>query len=801
MKHILFLLLAFCIQLGATEVTNLQNPSSCVMYGKFEIQFQVDASYDNPYDPDEVLIDGLFESPGGTVFRVPAFRYQDCARSLNGSNEEITLIGDPEWRIRYAPIQIGTHQFQIEITDASGTTISDPVTFDVVSSTIKGYIHVDPDDSQYMAFDDGSFYFPVGQNVGWGHWGGTYDYDIWMAHMADANHNWIRIWSTHFYDGQLLEWNETNHTGWYHGLGRYSQQGAWKWDYYIELAEQLGIYIQLVTQHHGQFSQSTNPNWDECPYNVDNGGMLESGDEFFDNEEAKDLYKRKMRYSIARWGYSTAILAWELFNEVQWTDDYDANYPTVAAWHEEMAAYVHSIDPWQHLVTTSARDEDALIWGSPDMDINQIHYYGADVSGALRHRYKMMQQYGKPCIMGEFGDSWQTGGTDESGTFIHDGIWGTSMMGTGAMPWWWDNYTEVYDLYYHWVGLAAFWEGEDFRNQGFESIHVETSGGPSSEMGVRWTPGKSWENSTEHEFWVTSDWEAPGIENLSKYIHGSDKADMGSEAIFHFSIPNVIVFGVHVSEVSTWVPGIVQIFLDEADTPVVNETAEQGTRYDVDVPAGDHTVRVYNAGTDWFHVDYFEVEGATRPAARAVGFSNEQTCFVWVRDMDYRLGESPHDVLSNVEITVPDLESSTYSVEQWHTTDGSVTEAQSVSVSGDLILTLADFGMDAALKIKKTTGVPERDPDTVPTEFGLLPNFPNPFNGQTILRYMLPEAGPVKITLYDLKGREIRTLLDKEKQAGVYRQPIRMNNLPSGTYVIKLISESQESVRKVMLLK
>jgi hypothetical protein len=212
-------------------------------------------------------------------------------------------------------------------------------------------------------------------------------------------------------------------------------------------------------------------------------------------------------------------------------------------------------------------------------------------------------------------------------------------------------------------------------------------------------------------------------------------------------------------------------------------------------------VRVFNAGVDWFYVNYFEVEGALHPAAQAVGFSNGRTCYLWVRDMDYRLGASPHETLSNVHVTVPDLNTGMYSVEQWHTINGSVTGTQTVSVNGDLNLSLADFSMDAALKIKKMTGVPSHDSERISDDFELHPNYPNPFNGQTVLRYTLPKAGPVKIKLHDLTGREIRTLLDKDQQAGTHRQPIRLDDLPSGIYLVRLISGSQESVRKVTLLK
>lgn len=706
MKQILCFFLVLFLPLRAAHVSRMHMPDYASLYEKFEIRFQVDTLYDNPYNPDEVRIDGLFKGPDGKVLRVPAFWYQDFMRSLDEGTEKLAPVSDPEWRIRFAPVMTGMYTFRIEISDSSGTTLSAPVSFEADSSGSRGFIRTDPNDPIYLSFDNGDFYFPTGMNVGWARTGGTYEYDRYMRRMGESGQNWIRIWSCHFYNGQLLEWHADHPTGWYHGLGRYSQQGAWKWDHYVRLAEKYGLYIQLVTQHHGQFSRRVNSNWDACPYNKDLGGMLDSGAEFFTNERAKELYKKKMRYTVARWGYSPAILAWELFNEVQWTDMYEKNYPNAAAWHEEMAEYLHAIDPWQHAVTTSALDGDSLIWAIDALDMTQVHFYGSGVSDALRHRYAMMMQYGKPCIVAEFGDNAQTGGADPTGTFIHDGMWGTALMGGGAMPWWWDNLIDPNNLYYHWSGFSAFWQDEDLRPGHFQPIEVQVTGGPGTTLPVQLTPGKEWEASTEQEFHVNTDWEAPGIENLSQYMQGASKPDMGREAVFHLLLTDSIRFGASIGAVSGVDSGRLQIYLDEKPTPLIDRVPVPGTRYFVSIPAGAHTIRVFNSGIDWFRVDHFEIEGAAGPAAKGWGFSNGETCYVWVRDMDYRQGVSPHAMLSGVHAAVPGRKPGIYTMEQWHTTEGRIIKSRTLTADCDLILPLGDFYMDTAVKVRKTDDRP-----------------------------------------------------------------------------------------------
>ena len=93
------------------------------------------------------------------------------------------------------------------------------------------------------------------------------------------------------------------------------------------------------------------------------------------------------------------------------------------------------------------------------------------------------------------------------------------------------------------------------------------------------------------------------------------------------------------------------------------------------------------------------------------------------------------------------------------------------------------------------------DGSTIPEHFDLIGIYPNPFNASTTITYGLPVVSRVSLQLYDLSGREIRTLVDSNKQAGVHRTILNASDLPSGLYFVKLKASDQVFTRKVMLIR
>ncbi len=88
-----------------------------------------------------------------------------------------------------------------------------------------------------------------------------------------------------------------------------------------------------------------------------------------------------------------------------------------------------------------------------------------------------------------------------------------------------------------------------------------------------------------------------------------------------------------------------------------------------------------------------------------------------------------------------------------------------------------------------------------PNKFELAQNFPNPFNPTTKISFSVPSNSNVKLTVYNLLGQEITTLVNGFMKAGSHTVEFNATNMNSGLYFYKLESNGLTQVKKMMLLK
>lgn len=89
----------------------------------------------------------------------------------------------------------------------------------------------------------------------------------------------------------------------------------------------------------------------------------------------------------------------------------------------------------------------------------------------------------------------------------------------------------------------------------------------------------------------------------------------------------------------------------------------------------------------------------------------------------------------------------------------------------------------------------------IPADYKLFHNYPNPFNPETKIRYNLPRQTQVKINVYDIVGRHVKTLVDDFQDAGSYHVVFDGSHLASGVYIYALEAGPYKNVRKMILLK
>jgi photosystem II stability/assembly factor-like uncharacterized protein len=113
-------------------------------------------------------------------------------------------------------------------------------------------------------------------------------------------------------------------------------------------------------------------------------------------------------------------------------------------------------------------------------------------------------------------------------------------------------------------------------------------------------------------------------------------------------------------------------------------------------------------------------------------------------------------------------------------------------------------GEDGVVLATKNGGIVtivERTAASTPTDPGLQQNYPNPFNPSTTINYSLPRSSRVILRIYDVLGREVRTLVDEKQNAGSHNIMFRAGNLPSGVYFYRLEAGTFSETKKLLLLK
>lgn len=417
------------------------------LYQKAEWDIEIKAKFSNPYNTSEIALDMLITSPSGRKLVLPCFFTQN-------KTKEISL-----WKARFAPVEMGDYKYSFRVVNGKSEFSSEGKIFYSEKSKKDGFLQVN--NIWSLKLSSGKIFRGLGENIGWEARSiddQKYTFEYLLPKLKANGGNFFRTFM--HYRNVPLEWNISENAK---GLEsrrykdskeKYHPTGIKRMDELVNLSDSLEMHVMLMIEW--QNNLRPDRNWPNNPYNKVNGGPAATPEEFFTNTDAKKQFKDRLRYMIARWGYSPAIGAWELMNEIDnaaydkhkdvggtSTDVIVISHDAITKWHTEMAAYLKMNDPYQHIITTSISHREIKgLFEIADININQQHIYKTTDSIASVIK-KKQQLYGKPFVIGEFGFRWEDGNAkywDDYYFHFKKGLWYGLFNPTPILPitWWWE---------------------------------------------------------------------------------------------------------------------------------------------------------------------------------------------------------------------------------------------------------------------------------------------------------------------------------------------------------------------------
>ncbi len=463
----------------------------------------------NPYAQTFLRIQFICK---GKTYNVQAFYMQD-AEPDETANRFVPAVTQWPWRVRFAVPDTGAWQCVLLTGDPVEMAVpqSTGISFTCIPGKKHGHLSVAPG-NHYLRFSDGAPFFAIGQNIAWAdepvlkgqkgpypvYSAGFYDIFHYFHNLADNGGNFARIvmapWSTG------IEWEQA---------GVYSQQRAWVMDSILRICETRGIFLYVCVEMHSGYTVNYTPeySWNAHPYKKALG--LAAPTEVLTNDSAIRLFQQKMRYMLARWGYSPNVAVVELLSEMNGWDDYYGHVDDFVRWHESIFRYIRRDigDTVKLLTSCFGVPPYGGLYDLPDIQLTSSHKYTNDFRVHRKHfdiinkrsiafeSRGLRTRWDKPFIFGEMGmtngpgnncdaDDWE----HCSDLSFHNALWATAFsggFGTGLNWWQWKNdaYRGANFPAIRWfidsvaTSIQDCHDNREFRGNGLEAYYCQSERG------------------------------------------------------------------------------------------------------------------------------------------------------------------------------------------------------------------------------------------------------------------------------------------------------------------------------------
>lgn len=474
----------------------------------YEVSFELPFFEGNPFKPQDLSVEARITRPDEKSEMVRGFYDEGFIFSPTAVKGDFIAWGQPVFKVRYCPRVPGRHNMVITVKNGARSLTVPPLTFTALtpSETYKGFLRVDPTNSRYIAFENGTLFQGLGVNTrsptDTRH-GAMVRHNLWLDEGLDfyrrifpvyKKHgiNVAEVWMSSWW--LALEWIPDAPGN--HGVGHYNQRRAFMLDQLLRCAEENDIYLILVFNNHGKFSTFCDQEWHRNPFNTRNGGYLSSNLEYFRDPRAMQDTRNLIDYMVARWAHSPNILTWKLFSEINLTGVRDFYLtPQMATWHQNMSGYFLSRDIYQHIVTTH--------WSSNYKVINQpiaaLKNLAILTTDAYTYKFgdtpqlmeflegtaRYTDTIKKPVVITEFGGAPMGDSLPVLRRQLHLGNWYGffSQAAVSPMMWWFAIVDEEH-FYPDYAALRAFMTGEDPRTMQRHSTLIRGDEGEQVKLAV-----------------------------------------------------------------------------------------------------------------------------------------------------------------------------------------------------------------------------------------------------------------------------------------------------------------------------